>query len=231
MNELEKSMSWVGVWQREMIREKYVTDTLATWCKEQTHWKRPWCWERLKAGGEGDNRRWDGWMASPVRWTWVWANSRRWWRTGKPGMLQCMGVTKSRTWLSNWRTTNVIDGSHGGLVYKRWELRGDLNKVKGKVSLYISLHRCTGILGKGFQEKGKRKERIWLVWGKAWSFGRSMKQKEGSGDRVNGSEWSFYRLIEVSFLRWGTISGCLERRHITCWPSIFTDALLFFPCM
>ena len=51
--------------------------TLATWCKEPTHWKRPWCWERLRAGGEGSNRGWDGWMASPTQWPWVWANSGR----------------------------------------------------------------------------------------------------------------------------------------------------------
>ena len=54
-------------------------------------WKRPWCWERLRARGEGDERGCDGWMASPTQWTWVWANSGRWWRTGKPGMLQSMG--------------------------------------------------------------------------------------------------------------------------------------------
>ena len=67
------------------------SNNLATWCKESTHWKRRWCWERLKAGGEGNNRGWDGWMALPIQWTWVWANSRRWWWTGKPGMLQSMG--------------------------------------------------------------------------------------------------------------------------------------------
>ena len=50
-----------------------------------------WCWERLKAGGEGDDRGWDGWMASPTWWTWVWTSSRRWWRIGKPGALQSMG--------------------------------------------------------------------------------------------------------------------------------------------
>ena len=61
---------------------------LATWCKELTHWKRPWCWERLKAGAEGDDRGWDGWMASLTQWTWVWANSGRWWRAGKPDVLQ-----------------------------------------------------------------------------------------------------------------------------------------------
>ena len=66
------------------------SNTLATWCKEPTHWKRPWCWERLRAGGEGSNRGWDGWMTSSTQWTWVWANSRRWWRTGKPGVLQSL---------------------------------------------------------------------------------------------------------------------------------------------
>ena len=67
------------------------SNTLATWCEELTHWKRPWCWERLKAGGEGDDRGWDGWMASPTQWTWVWVNSGSWWWTGKPGVLQSMG--------------------------------------------------------------------------------------------------------------------------------------------
>ena len=54
-------------------------NTLATWCEEPVHWKRPWCWERLKAGGEGVDRGWDGWMASPARLRWVWANSGSWW--------------------------------------------------------------------------------------------------------------------------------------------------------
>ena len=68
------------------------SSSLATWCEELTQWKRPWCWERLKAGGEGDNRGWDGWMASPTWWTWVWASSGSWLWTGKPGMLQSMGL-------------------------------------------------------------------------------------------------------------------------------------------
>ena len=66
-------------------------NALATWCEEPTHWKRLWCWERLRTGGEGDDRGWDGWMASLTRWTWVWASSGSWWWTGKPGMLQSMG--------------------------------------------------------------------------------------------------------------------------------------------
>ena len=59
---------------------------------------------KLKAGGEGDNRGWDGWMALPTQRTWVWASSRRWWRTGKPGMLQSM-KPQSHTWLNDWTTT------------------------------------------------------------------------------------------------------------------------------
>ena len=55
------------------------------------HGKRPWCWEKLRARGEGGSRGWDIWMASPTQWTWVWASSKRLWRTGKPGMLQPMG--------------------------------------------------------------------------------------------------------------------------------------------
>ena len=67
--------------------------------------KRPQCWERLKAGGEGDDRGWDGWMASLTQWTWVWVNSGSWWWTGKPGMLQSMGLQRVRhDWVTklNW---------------------------------------------------------------------------------------------------------------------------------
>ena len=67
------------------------SNTLVTWCKVLTHWKRPCCWERLKAGGEGDDRGWDGWMTSLTQWTWVWARFGSWWWTGKPGVLQSMG--------------------------------------------------------------------------------------------------------------------------------------------
>ena len=63
------------------------SNTLATWCKELTHWKSPWLWERLRAEGEGDDRGWDGWMALPTQWTWVWVDSgSRWW-TGRAGVL------------------------------------------------------------------------------------------------------------------------------------------------
>ena len=81
------------------------SNTLATGCEALTHWKRPWFWERLKAGGEGDDRGWDGWMASPTQWTWVWASSESWWWTGRPVVLQSMGSLRvGHDWVTelNW---------------------------------------------------------------------------------------------------------------------------------
>ena len=86
------------------------SNTLATWYEELTHWKRPWCWERLKAGGEGDDRAWDGWMASLTWWTWVWGNSGCWWRTGGPGVLQSMGLQRVG---HGWATEQQQSSSSG----------------------------------------------------------------------------------------------------------------------
>ena len=77
------------------------SSTLATSCEELTHWKRLWCWEGLGVGGEGDNRGWDGWMASPTWWAWVWVSSGCWWWTGKPGVLQSTELKKVG---HNWGT-------------------------------------------------------------------------------------------------------------------------------
>ena len=91
------NQSWIFIGRTDAEAE---TPTLATWYEELTHWKRSWCWERLKAG-EVVDKRWDGWMASPTQWTWVWVNSGSWWWTGKPGVLQSVG-SKSWTQLSSW---------------------------------------------------------------------------------------------------------------------------------
>ena len=87
------------------------SNTLATWCKELTHWKRPWCCKRLKAGREGIGRGWDGWMASPTQWTWVWANSRSWWWIGRPDVLQSVGAKRV---VYNWGTKliNINENIH-----------------------------------------------------------------------------------------------------------------------
>ena len=94
------------------------SNTLATWCEELTHWYRRCCWERLKAGGEGGDRGWDGWMASLTWWTWVSVNSGSWWWTGRPGVLQFMGVAKSRTRLSDWTELNWTERIEH--LWERW---------------------------------------------------------------------------------------------------------------
>ena len=88
------------------------SNTVATWCEELTHLKRPWCWERLKAGGEGDDRGWDGWMASPTQWTWVWVSSGSWWWTGTPDVLQSRGCRVGHNWATELNWTDWRFGIH-----------------------------------------------------------------------------------------------------------------------
>ena len=120
------------------------SNALATWCKELTHLKRPHCWERLKVGGEGNDRGWDGWMASPTQWTWVRVNS------GMDREAWCSavyGVAKSRTRLSDWTELNWVE-----VVNTRCNF---INFVKGNKGYWVVALR--GIL---FQP-----------WGTGWWHG------------------------------------------------------------
>ena len=84
------------------------SNTLVIWCKELTHFKRPWCWERLRAGGEDDDRGWDGWMALLTQRTWVWVDSGSWWWTGRPGILQFMGSQRvGHNWVTELNELNA----------------------------------------------------------------------------------------------------------------------------
>ena len=90
----EESQSWMFIGRTDAEAEAPIL-----WPPDAKNWligKRPWCWERLKARGEEDDRGWDGWMASPTQWTWVWASSRNCWCTGKPDLLQSMGSQRVR---------------------------------------------------------------------------------------------------------------------------------------
>ena len=105
----KRNKSWVFTGRTDA--EDETSNTLATWCEELTHGKRPWCWERLKAGKEGDNRGWDGWMASLTQWSWVWVDSGSWWWTGRPGMLQSMGLQRvGHDWATelNWMSIDHL---------------------------------------------------------------------------------------------------------------------------
>ena len=83
---------------------------VATWCEEPTHGKRPWYWERLKVGGEGDDRGWKVWMASLTWWTWVWVDSRSWWWSGRPEVLQSMGFQRvGHDWTIELNSLHSID--------------------------------------------------------------------------------------------------------------------------
>ena len=97
------NQSWIFIGRTDVEAE-----TPILWPPDAKNWhlKRPWCWKWLKAGGEGDDRGWDGWMASPTQWTWVWVNSRSWWWTGRPYVLQSMGLQRvGHNWATklNWR--------------------------------------------------------------------------------------------------------------------------------
>ena len=95
--------SWVFI-----ARTDAEAETSILWPPHTKTWKRLWCWEGLRAGGEGDDRGWDGWMASLTRWTWVWVNSGSWWWTGRPGVLWFMGLQRVRhEWVTelNWTET------------------------------------------------------------------------------------------------------------------------------
>ena len=107
--------SWILI-RRTDAEASWSSNTLATWCKELTPWKRPWYWERLKTGAEGDNRGLDGWMTSLTQWTWFWVNSGICWWTGRPGVMRSMGSQESdRTEGLNWTES------------LRWLLGGNLS--------------------------------------------------------------------------------------------------------
>ena len=94
------------------------SSTLATWCEELTHLKRSWCWERLKAGGEWDDRGWDGWMASPTKWTWVWASFGSWWWTGKPAVLQSIELQRvGHNWVTGLNWTELVHYDRRGFMF------------------------------------------------------------------------------------------------------------------
>ena len=95
------------------------SNTLATSWEELTHWKIPWCWEGLGAGGEGDDRGWDSWMASPTWWTWVWVDSGSWWWTGRPGVLQFLGLQRvGHDWVTELNWTEVKQVGKAGMTFR-----------------------------------------------------------------------------------------------------------------
>ena len=102
----------------EGLMSGWNSDTLATWYEELIHLKKPSCTERLKVGGEGDDRGWDGWMASPTQWTWVWVDFGSWWWTGRPGLLRFMGSQRvGHHWVTELNWTELMSTSFNLLLF------------------------------------------------------------------------------------------------------------------
>ena len=137
------------------------SNTWATWCEELTHLKKPWFWERLTAGEEGDDRGWEGWMASLTQWTWVWVNSGSWWWTGRPGVLQSMRWQRVRhDWATKLMSTGLCTCSVHVSCIKVKCLKKDLKKynTSGPFSKKWSLPTTpySGIWSRLVEFKGRK---------------------------------------------------------------------------
>ena len=145
-----------------------------TWCKELIHLKRPWCWERLKAGGEQEDTGWNGWMASLTQWTWAWISSGRWWRTGKLSVLQSIGSQRVGC-NYDWITTTIYEPQLLYPFFSQWIFRllscliweRLMLKLKlpyfGHLMQRVSSLEKTLMLGK-IESRRRRGDRGWVGW-------------------------------------------------------------------
>ena len=170
---------------------------------------RPWCWERLKAGREGDDRGWDGWMPSLTRWTWVWVNSGSWWWTGRPGVLRFMG-SQSRTWLSAWtKLKNYIRLKEQGDNRNQWIQNGG-RSLGFCVSLCIlnfilkvmsSSSRCVGcVVYLCEREWGEKRCYNIYIFKVNWSMNWKMQVQKKKDQLGSYHDTSFYT---ITMLRMG----------------------------
>ena len=146
------------------------------------HWKRPWCWERLKAGGEGNNRWWDGWMASPIRWTWVWASSGSWWWPGKLGMLQSMGSQRVEhdwstelnwsleflVWSYKWKNLDSLSVAAEGLLSE--SVKGMFLRAPSQPWNPLRLNACSFNQPSQFVTLNLFLLKDFLLWSYRWLF-------------------------------------------------------------
>ena len=147
---------------------------------EKERKKRPWSWEKLRAGGQGDDRGWGGWMASLTQWTWVWVDSGSWWWTGRPGVLWLMGLQGVNTWwtqLSDWTELYWYDNC----IMKKAEPLGQLLQMSNQSILkeISPEYLCAGLMLK-FQSFGH------LMW-RDESLEKTMSLRKIEGKREGSS--------------------------------------------
>ena len=173
--------SWVFIGRTDAEVE---TNILATWCEELTLWKRPCCWPILKAGGEGDDRGWDGWMASPIQWTWVWASSGSWWCTAKLGMLQSIGSQRvGHSW-----TTEITDFSQDGVRWDWFLYPGNDQSLDTGGSFSKRCNPLKGLTSKACLPAAERIIPSFLKWNLGGIL-QYLPQHRSASWAKNGGEW------------------------------------------
>ena len=121
--------------------------------------KRPWCWERLRAGGEEGNRGWDSWMASLTPWTWVWVDSGSWWWTGRPGVLRFMKSQRVRhDWVTEVKWSNIVNSS----MTKEVRLHSGEKRVSSVNSDGRTTHTCIRITLESFLSPSTKGTSQWI---------------------------------------------------------------------
>ena len=134
------------------------SSTLATSWEELTHWKRLWCWKGLGAGWKGDDRGWDGWMASLTRWTWVWVNSGSWWWTGRPDVLRFMGSQRvGHDWATEQTELIIITMLWFSIKIGKYINAMDWYCTQNKPTIYINDSRCHLVFGKGVKQHNEER--------------------------------------------------------------------------
>ena len=114
-SKIKENQPWIFIGRTDAEAEA----SILTWCEDPTQWKRPWSWERLKAGRKGNGRAWDVWMVSPTQRTWVWANFMNWWRIGKPAVL-CSWCCSESDMTSAWIATIRVFCLHLQSLIRIW---------------------------------------------------------------------------------------------------------------